>query len=173
MPTDIAIYLRPGTIERFRALMSADQRHLLAVGQRLRADGACTDLWVAGLLHDLGKTYQGHHVRLLDRGLWVIAAHVPPIARRIRRQATMPRIGSGIWIAAHHAALGNAMLRELGYNERICTLVALHEDDELAAVDPDLAQLRAADNAPSAIPTRKTSIVSSTSIRAEAHVRAS
>ena len=160
IPAEIANRLRPGTMERFRALPAADQRHLLAVAQSLHAEGAGTDLWLAGLLHDIGKCHRGRHVRLLDRGLWVIVRRIDPIARRIRHRATMPRGWSGLWIAAHHAELGSAMLQELGYAERICALVARHEDDTLAAQDRDLARLRAVDEARHSVPDQAGAIAS-------------
>ncbi|MGC4108680.1 MAG: HD domain-containing protein [Thermomicrobiales bacterium] len=152
IPPEISLRLRPGTLERLRTLTPADQNHLLAVGQALRAQGVSQDVWISGLLHDIGKSHQGKHVRLLDRGLWVMGSRVPALARAVRRCATMPRFGSGVWIAAHHAELGHDALRELGYNERICTLVAFHEDEVLARLDPELAALRAADDARHAIP---------------------
>ncbi|MGB3328351.1 MAG: HD domain-containing protein [Thermomicrobiales bacterium] len=152
IPPEMALRLLPGTVERFRALSAADQRHLLAVGTHLRMTDAQPDLWMAGLLHDIGKSAGGHRVRLWDRVAWVLASRVGPIERMIRAQESMPRFGRGIWIAAHHAELGYTILKELGYNERICTLVAFHADADLARIDPELAELQAADNAPMTLP---------------------
>ncbi|MGN6486051.1 MAG: HD domain-containing protein [Thermomicrobiales bacterium] len=168
MPTEIALCLRPGTVERFRQLPAADQRHLLAVGASLRETGASQDLWIAGLLHDIGKCHRGRHVHLLDRGVWVFSSHIRPLARRIRELPDMPRAGSGLWIAAHHAALGATTLRELGYSERICTLVAAHEDAVLAQTDPELASLRLADDARHSVPATVTTQPSAR-LRKDAH----
>lgn len=46
------------------------------------------------------------------------------------------------------------MLQDLGYNERICTLVAFHDDDARARLDPELALLQVADNAPFSVPVQ-------------------
>lgn len=155
IPADIALHLLPGTVGRFRALAPADQRHLLAVAQHLRADGASNDLWIAGLLHDIGKAYEDQRVGVPDRAVWVIASRSTPIARLVRQQTIMPRLGGGVWIAAHHAELGGAIVRELGYNERICALVGFHDDAARAQFDPELARLRAADDAPFSVPSQR------------------
>ena len=155
IPADIATRLRPGTIERFRALTPADQRHMIAVSQRLRASGAPDDLWLAGLLHDVGKADGGHHVRLLDRGLWVLLGPLTQATSRIREYPTMPRRWCGLWLAAHHARVGADLLRDLGYDERICWLVAHHEDADSAALDDGLSRLMEADGARHTIPAGK------------------
>lgn len=154
VPDEIMRCLLPGTLERFRTLPAADQHHLLAVGDALRTTGAPEHCWLAGFLHDIGKAYEGHHVRTLDRGLWVTAARISPLATIIRNRQVMPRIGGGLWIAAHHATIGAMVVRDLGYPERICMLVAHHEDATMAATDAYLRQLQTADDAPWAIPAQ-------------------
>ncbi|HWV34711.1 MAG TPA: hypothetical protein VNZ55_03705, partial [Thermomicrobiales bacterium] len=53
----------------------------------------------------------------------------------------------------NHARLGATIAQKLGYNERVCWLIAHHEDRETC--DPDLLLLQRADNSPSAAPSSR------------------
>ncbi|MGI8484632.1 MAG: HD domain-containing protein [Thermomicrobiales bacterium] len=153
VPQSVLALLLPGTIKVFRQLPAGEQRHLLAVHGLLLEQAASEDLLRAGLLHDLGKVYNGQRIDLASRCLKVVMNTVAPeLLTWISQHPAPPWWGTGLWIAGNHARIGAKFLKEPGYSTHVCWLVAHHE--KANAQDIDLAQLTAADNSRMAIPRR-------------------
>jgi len=127
-------------------LPGSDQAHLLDVATRLARAGASDDLVTAGLIHDVGKAVPGLSVGVLDRVAKVLLdAMAPEMRHRIAARDTPPHVGRGVWVLCRHAANGADLARDSGYPERICWLIAHHEDTGTG--DPELAHLQAIDAA--------------------------
>ncbi|MGI8405529.1 MAG: HD domain-containing protein [Thermomicrobiales bacterium] len=145
--------LLPGTTEIFQQLSEGDQRHLLAVHALLIDERAREDVLRAGLLHDIGKVYNGQRIGVASRCLKVLMSTVTPgVLASVTQRPMPPWWGAGLWIAGNHARVGAQMLEELGYSARVCWLVAHHEDTGVN--DIGLAQLGAADNSQMTVPPR-------------------
>jgi hypothetical protein len=139
--------LSPRQVESFSALSTFDQQHLLCVYNVLKGAGhENQDLLTAGLVHDIGKRDGQARVRFVDRAARVLLARVAPglLMSLARPPATGWR--SGLVLAVHHAELGAARARALGFNEHICALVRHHEASDLDTPDM-LAALQRADRA--------------------------
>ena len=140
-------WLTPEQYAAFLELPRHDRAHLLRVGRAMIERASDNqELVVAAFLHDLGKVYEGFHVRLIDRVAKVLLQAISP--GLLQKMASPPpnRIRGGLVLAVHHPALGAARARELGCSERTCWLIAHHED-ALQRNDPDLALLAAVDDA--------------------------
>jgi hypothetical protein len=132
-----AAVLSPETFRLFAAMENRDQRHAIAVVQRLRSMGADDpDLLTAALLHDCGKG---------DVPVWLRIAKVvsPGLVRRLGAQ------GSGGWCGSayrltHHAEIGAVMARAAGASDAAVALIRADGGPEHAR---SLALLTAADDA--------------------------
>jgi hypothetical protein len=135
----------PPTIRAaFWDLHRFDQRHLICVHQRLREQGVADhDVLLAGLLHDVGKVSFRVRPGSIDRALKVLLARFAP-GLLSRVTASPRRWNRGLYVAVHHPRLGAERLRALGANERVCWLVARHEDAP-EVVDAALRVLQEAD----------------------------
>jgi putative nucleotidyltransferase with HDIG domain len=121
----------------FMSLAAHDRRHLIAVYNLAREQGLEPATCQAALLHDIGKaSLAGRKVHTHERIL-----HVLPIGLHPEQE---PHV-SGVGLARHHAAIGAERLRALGVDERVCWLVAHH--DQVDTGDTELAALQAIDNA--------------------------
>lgn len=145
--TIITAILTPEQAVAFRQLPAFDQRHLIRVYQRLCSAGERDkDVLLAALLHDIGKVGPEGRVRLPHRVARVLLRRIAPglLAWLARRPA--PRWRAGFALAVHHPALGAERAASLGCSERVCWLIAHHEDDP-PAPDSALCRLIAADRA--------------------------
>jgi len=124
-----------------------DRNHLYHVGENMiqRAPGN-RDLIIAAFLHDLGKTHEGVHVRLIDRSAKVLLQAISP--RALQKLAAPPptRFRGGLVLAVHHPGIGAIRAKDLGCSDRTCWLIAHHEAAGTFD-DPDLALLAAIDDA--------------------------
>lgn len=139
--------LTPRQQEAFLALPSFDQSHLLRCRSFLVASGVSDpDLLHAALLHDLGKSSENARISTVDRTLRVLLRRLAPNLLQALANPEGPGICAGLVIAVHHPAIGAEQARQLGCNERVCWLIAHHEDT--GVIDSiDLRQIQAADAA--------------------------
>lgn len=146
LPTDAEGRLTEQMRTQFRILSAADQRHLLAVYENLRAKGADEDTLTAGLIHDIGKACRRCSHNVAQRTAHVLLNRVLP--GPYRRFAAMEHVPDVLWsmqVLANHAERGAKAAAQQGYPARVCDLVRTHESggrDE----DPELRLLREADD---------------------------
>jgi len=152
MPPAFAAMLPPDAICAFDALAASDRAHLIAVATELRARGSSDELVIAGLLHDIGKLPSKFQSLALTQRVAKVAltAIAPSLLVRIATRPTPPRGMSGLWAYANHARIGAGIARDAGCDERVCWLIAHHEDTEVT--DPELRLLIAIDDSRSVIP---------------------
>ncbi len=100
---------------------------------------------MAGLLHDIGKAYNGRRVRFADRCLNVMVGKAAPrYYPHLALVPSPPCFGVGLWIARNHGRLGAGIAHDLGYSPRVCWMIRHHDD--VSITDPELALIVAADN---------------------------
>lgn len=100
---------------------------------------------MAGLLHDIGKAYNGRRMRFADRCLNVMASKLAPrYYVHLALAQSPPRFAIGLWIARNHGRLGAGIAHDLGYSPRVYWMI-LHHDD-VSITDPGLALIVASDN---------------------------
>ena len=137
---DLAIaagILNPATFRLFAAMEKRDQRHAIAVVQRLWAMGADDpDLLTAALLHDCGKG---------AAPVWLRIAKVvsPGLVRCAGSQTSVGWRGSAYRLT-HHAELGAVMARAAGASAGAAALIRGEAEPRHASA---LALLTAADDA--------------------------
>jgi HD-like signal output (HDOD) protein len=147
LPDEIRSLLTNRMQAHFRSLAPGDQRHLLTVYRLLRAAGADEDTYIAGLLHDVGKTDGTYRVRVADRIARVVLNRCRPHwLTALAKRPTAPPFLRGLHLAVCHAALGAELAADCGYNHRIVDLIRRHESRDHAS-DRQLAMLVAADDA--------------------------
>lgn len=131
---------------QFRILPAGDQRHLIAVYERLLTETDEDDTITAGLIHDVGKACAKCRITLIDRGLHVILsrAAVTPY-RWFAKQETSPAWCRGLHRLANHAERGALAAEQAGYNDRVVYLVRYHERGG-DPTDTQLTLLRHADD---------------------------
>jgi hypothetical protein len=132
-----AAVLSPEAFRLFAAMEKRDQRHAIAVMNRLRAMGADDpDLIVAALLHDCGKG---------SVFVWLRVAKVlSPSVIRVVGSHSSPGWRGSAYRLTHHAQIGAVMAEAAGVSERAVALIRGDADPRHA---PTLALLIAADDA--------------------------
>ena len=143
----LATWLSQDQCTAFSELPRHDRNHLYRVGQIMIHQAPDNrDLIVAAFLHDLGKAYQGLHVRVIDRVAKVLLQVISP--RMLQSLATPPptRLRGGLVLAVHHPEIGAQRAKDLGCSDRTCWLIAHHEAPR-AFNDPDLDLLATIDGA--------------------------
>lgn len=145
IPGAVASWLRPGTVELFQRLAPADQAHAIDVAMGLARLGAPRDLVTAGLLHDIGKVQDPYHITVADRIAHVLLCRFARvIVDRLRRSVSPRRGTQGLWMLSVHNLAGAAIVRDLGYGDRVQWLVRQHQAPD--PEDPDLRLLQVMDN---------------------------
>ncbi len=146
LPADADARLTEQMHAQFRILSNADQRHLLAVYEYLRASEADDDTVTAGLIHDVGKACRRCSHNVAQRTAHVMLNRILPVP--YRRFAAMEHVPDALWsmqVLANHAERGAKAAAQQGYSDRVCELIRTHEsggrDD-----DPALRLLRDADD---------------------------
>lgn len=146
LPPDADARLTEQMRVQFRILSNADQRHLLAVYDYLRARDADDDLITAGLIHDVGKACRRCSHNVPQRTAHVLLSRFIPGA--YRRFAAMEHVPDTLWsmqVLANHAERGAKAAAQQGYSARVCDLIRSHESGGQAE-DSDLLLLREADD---------------------------
>lgn len=145
LPADALDRLTEPMLHQFRILPAADQWHLLAVYEWLKANNAESDTITAGLIHDVGKACAKCRISLLDRGLHVMLTKLAPgpYARFAAMDIAAERV-RGLYRLANHATRGALAAEQAGYNDLVIELVRVHEHGG-QCTDHQLALLREAD----------------------------
>lgn len=126
-PSLAARLLSPEEYALFSRMSAADQRHSLALCEKLLRDGHCdADLCRGALLHDVGKSVSPLPIGY--RVAYALAAHLwPDLAGRLAN-APKPGWRYPFYVAANHAALGTALAAEAGSSPRVVALIRGHEE---------------------------------------------
>jgi len=142
-------YLTPAQFDLFQQLQSSEMSHALTMCARLLAQGDDDpDLFVAALLHDIGKAR--HPLRIWERVLIVLGQKVFP------QRSTGWGVGEpqgwrrAFVIAAQHPAWGAEMVAEVGASPLVLAMIRYHQDeasDHFSEEERGLfAKLQAVDN---------------------------
>ena len=136
-------YLSPAQVALFLRQGSADQRHAIAVSERLRAAGKNdVALLRAALLHDVGKT--DSRICLWHRVLYVVLSWAMPSLLETLAERTDGE-GKPLWVLKHHEERGAALAREAGAGPVATALIANHHQPlRSAALDARARDLLAA-----------------------------
>ncbi|HMM29941.1 MAG: HD domain-containing protein [Chloroflexota bacterium] len=119
--------LSPELYALYRRMRRSERQHSLRVLRDLRAAGhGDPDLWVAALLHDVGKS----------RAPFGVAAKTLVVLARAVAPETVRRWGSGSargWrgpfaVSVQHPVWGAAMVAEAGGSPRAVELIARHQE---------------------------------------------
>ncbi|MCO5219109.1 MAG: hypothetical protein M9909_09795 [Thermomicrobiales bacterium] len=131
---------------QFRILPKGDQRHLVAVYQRLLNETDDDDTITAGLIHDVGKACAKCRITLMDRGFHVILSRIAKGPyRAFATRETAPGWCRGLHRLANHAERGALAAEQAGYNDRVIYLIRCHERGGDPS-DTQLALLRRIDD---------------------------
>lgn len=130
-------FLAPTERPLYRAMDPRERDHHVRVARSLlaRHPDAPTVLVRAALLHDVGKMRRPY--RVVERVLVHLVRGDQPEAHPEKHGWDGAR-----QVAAHHAAYGATMIRDVGGDPRVADLVARHERP---AGDPEAAWLHEAD----------------------------
>jgi putative nucleotidyltransferase with HDIG domain len=119
--------LSPALMALFRRMQPSEQAHSLAIFRRLREEGETNqDLWVAALLHDVGKSC--HPLRLWERVLIVIGNWLLPGPARRWGQGRPAGWRRAFVIAARHPEWGARMAAEAGASPLAVELIRRHHE---------------------------------------------
>lgn len=142
-PVDVAYArarLEPELLTLFQRMARAEQQHGIALCQALEERGVTdTDLRVAAVLHDCGKTVAPP--TLWDRVLVVLGEWLlPRQAARWAATDTARGLTRGFVIRRRHAEWGAALAQEAGASERAVALIREHHNpaDSAKALEASL-----------------------------------
>ncbi len=142
----LSFWLTEAQRQAFLDLPAHDRGHLVRVARTIAHRAPTnTDLIVAGLLHDLGKADNGHHVRLFDRVANVLIGRASPRLLRWLARPNAPWWRAGLTLVVHHPEIGAERAARLGCSERVVWLIKHHEDSFID--DPELRLLADVDQA--------------------------
>ena len=137
----IAAILTPAALDLFDRMPVDAQRHSLNVLQTLRSAGhAQADLWVAALLHDVGKLAAeeaGVRLGLWLRGPLVLAEAVAPAF--VRRLAVHHPDGGwryALHVHLEHPRIGSDWAQAAGCSALTCWLIEHHQDAGVSQASP-------------------------------------
>lgn len=119
--------LSPALMTLFRRMQPSEQAHSLAIFRQLREEGETDrDLWVAALLHDVGKSC--HPLRLWERVLIVAGKALLP--ERARRWGRGEPSGwkRAFAVASQHPEWGAQMAAAAGASPRAVELIRRHQE---------------------------------------------
>ena len=118
------VHLNPREEQLFLRQSPADQRHAVAVFERLRANGnEDPELLRAALLHDVGKT--DGRIRLWHRVSYVLLGWATPsLLESLSRSAD--RWAKPFSVLRNHEERGAALAGEAGAASRVVSLIAHH-----------------------------------------------
>ena len=160
-PQDLALassLLAPAQIELFRQMPGSDQIHSLRVLKALVTQGEKnSDLWIAALLHDVGKSILP--LRLWERVLIVLVGSVCPGCWQrwgmtsAGRNPTTLSWRRAFVVAAQHPQWGAELAAKAGASPLAVALIRRHQKRMESSVDVDadpedrlLSRLQAVDD---------------------------
>ena len=133
-------------LQLFRTMPRFEQRHGLRVCQALERQGyADSNLLVAALLHDVGKTVAPP--RLWERVLVVLVEHLfPKWAEALGHSSgDVKGIRRGFVVRQHHMAWGAELAAQAGAAAQTVALIRQHHDPAGTGANPLLEALQMAD----------------------------
>ena len=141
-------YLTPAEFELFQRMPANDQRHGIAVLRMIREAGyESPELFIAALLHDVGKTRT--HLRLWERALVVLGRAFMPGVAACLAQGQPYGLARPFVTAARHPDWGADMVATAGGSVLAVALIRRHAEP-LAKLESQedhlLAALQQADN---------------------------
>jgi putative nucleotidyltransferase with HDIG domain len=120
--------LSPELMALFRRMQPGEQAHSLAIFRQLREDGEIDrDLWVAALLHDVGKSC--HPLRLWERVLIVVANRLLPELARRWGQGEPVGWRRAFVVACKHPEWGAQMAAAADASPQAVELIRRHQDN--------------------------------------------
>lgn len=142
---DLARWLTASQFSAFLNMDPFDQAHAYRVFAWLRNKGIDDrELLMAGLFHDVGKSFPGAGIQTTDRALKVILqAGAPEMLESVaRRLSSCGR--DGLATAVRHPQIGAEMAHELGCSPDTCWLI-YHHEHRFRVISKRLSLLQAAD----------------------------
>lgn len=160
-PQDLGLassVLAPAQLELFKQMPGSDQAHSLRVLKALITQGEKnSDLWIAALLHDVGKSI--HPLRLWERALIVFVGSVcPGCGQRWGmaspgRNTMAPGWRRAFVVATQHPQWGADLAAKAGVSPLAVALIRRHQKRMESSVDVDadpedrlLSRLQAVDD---------------------------
>ena len=144
-PQDLGLassVLAPAQIELFKQMPGSDQAHSLRVLKALITQGEKnSDLWIAALLHDVGKST--HPLRLWERVLIVLVGLVCPGCGQRWGTTSPGRNTTALgWrrafvVAAQHPRWGAELAAKAGASPLAVALIRRHQERLESSVDAD------------------------------------
>lgn len=119
--------LSPGLFQLFQRMQPGEQAHSLAVFRRLREQGEMDrDLWVAALLHDVGKSC--HPLRIWDRAAIVIVQLLLPQRAKAWGQCQPAGWKRPFVVAEKHPEWGAQLAAQAGASPTTIELIRRHQE---------------------------------------------
>jgi putative nucleotidyltransferase with HDIG domain len=123
--------LSPALFRLFRQMQPGEQAHSLAILRQLREDGETDrDLWVAALLHDVGKSC--HPLRIWERVLIVTVQALLPERARHWGRGEPSGWRRAFVVAEKHPEWGAEMAASAGASPAAVELIRRHQEPAAA-----------------------------------------